>query len=101
MNLYNITLDKQRVGLKFGLNKQILLDPDKLYLDLGIYLNFRKHFSNKKNYNTEFISNNENWIKFNYDLTTYHDFYIDNNGTKTYGNKYNSYQLSKFKIPYL
>lgn len=81
-HLDNIILEKDRVGLHLGLHKRFSFMEDNLVLDIGSDLVYRlflsKDFSQAKTYSIDFKSNNEDWIEYKYDLTTFHGEYFDN-----------------------
>ena len=81
-HLDNIILEKDRIALHLGLHKRFSLMSGNVEVDLGSDLVYRfflnKDFSQAKLYSTDFISNNEDWIEYKYNLTTFHGSYFEN-----------------------
>lgn len=79
--LENININSNRVGLYFGLNKQIHLYSSKVILDLGIQFVDRYYLKNEVNYQTDFHTTVQDWIQLKYELNTYYGDYYKNDGT--------------------
>ncbi|NOQ70424.1 MAG: hypothetical protein GQ574_00390 [Crocinitomix sp.] len=81
-HLDNIVLNKKRIGLHLGVHKRFSFMDDKLILDIGSDVVYRlflsNDFSKMKSYSSDFMSNNEEWIEYKYDLNTYHGEYFSN-----------------------
>jgi len=107
-HLDNIIINKTRLTYHiFGLNQQFNFYGGKLILDLGINW-IERIYSNKiDNYKTAYKSNNEDWIKYKYDLTTYYDrLYINESNIRgndmTFNLEYNVHIKAKiYKNTYL
>ena len=101
-HLDNITITKNRIGLHFGIDKQFVLYDSKVLVNIGLHAVDRYHSSKGDNYTSGFKSNNEDWIKYSYQLTTHYDSYYEND--ENIGNKpyiYLNAELSaqvKFKM---
>ena len=72
-HLDNIIIKKNRISPHFGLHKHVALYDDKLTLDFGIELVRRFYGQEIDVYSIDYQSNNESWIQYKYDLTTYYD----------------------------
>jgi hypothetical protein len=79
-HLENIRLTSNRIAFHLGLNKQFEFYDSKVILDLGCHIVDRYALNKTKSYATGFHYNNEDWIEYKYDLTTYHGKYYENDG---------------------
>ena len=83
-HLDNIVVKKNRLTFHiFGLNQQFKFYKGKIILDLGVNMIQRFYFKDSDTYKIDYKSNNEDWIKYKYNLTTYYDkFYINESNIK-------------------
>lgn len=77
--LDNIRLSSNRFSFRLGLNKQFQFYHSKVILDIGCHIVNRYYFKTKSIYYTDFHFNNEDWIEYKYNLTTYYGKYYENN----------------------
>ena len=101
-HLDNIDITKNRIGLHFGIDKQFVLYDSKVIIDIGLHAVDRYHSSKGDNYTSGFKSNNEEWIKYDYELETHYDaFYTNDQTIKHKGYIYLNAELSvqaKFRL---
>jgi hypothetical protein len=105
-NLENIIIDKSRMGLHFGIGKQINFKKlPKLHFDLGAQIYIKFYSENKKSFSSDYKFNNESWIEYKYEFVTYHKYYnslnssIDNDSVSNYtGNMYQFNADVRFEV---
>ncbi len=84
IHLDNIVVKKMRLGFHLGVMKRFAFMDDRLLLDIGGSLVYRQFFKETKTYAENFQFNNEDWIEYEYTLTTFHGKWYDNNLEKSH-----------------
>lgn len=78
MHLDNIAIRTARSSIRLGVNQQIELYGGSLVLNFGAYL--LKHIPHHphQTYSMDFVSNNEDWIRYKYSYDLYNGKFFEN-----------------------
>ena len=85
--LDNIDINYQRVAYHIGFGKQFIFFDSKLILDIGFQFVDRYPVHKSIDYISDYKSNDQDWIKYKYELNAYFGDFYNNDGT-IHNNKY-------------
>lgn len=88
-NLENLVYNKQRVSVRWlGLEKRFNLIDEKLWISANVVLLSRFYLGSEKQYESDYKTNNEDYIAYRYDFRLYHNKRYDTDQALSFSDLY-------------